>query len=38
MNEHHKNVIESYVEFMRHQKKQSMIAVKKTFDEVFKKK
>lgn len=36
MNEHHKNVIESYVEFMGHQKKQSIIEINKMFEEVIK--
>lgn len=36
MNEHHKNVIENYIEFMGHQKKQSIILIKKIFEEVFK--
>ncbi|KAL4122048.1 hypothetical protein QTP88_014453 [Uroleucon formosanum] len=36
VNEHHRNVIDSYVEFMGHQKKQSIILIKKLFEEVFK--
>ncbi|KAF0758853.1 leucine zipper transcription factor-like protein 1 [Aphis craccivora] len=36
INEHHRNVIESYVEFMGHQTKQSIILIRKTFEEVFK--
>ncbi|XP_022166730.1 leucine zipper transcription factor-like protein 1 isoform X2 [Myzus persicae] len=36
VNEHHRNVIDSYVEFMGHQKKQSIILIKKAFEEVFK--
>ncbi|XP_025203283.1 leucine zipper transcription factor-like protein 1 [Melanaphis sacchari] len=36
VNDHHKNVIVSYVEFMDHQKKQSVILIKKAFEEIFK--
>ncbi|XP_060854068.1 leucine zipper transcription factor-like protein 1 [Rhopalosiphum padi] len=36
VNEHHRNVIENYIEFMGHQKKQSIILIKKAFEEVFK--
>ncbi|KAL5243233.1 hypothetical protein ACI65C_010643 [Semiaphis heraclei] len=36
VNEHHRNVIDSYVEFMDHQKKQSITLIKKAFEEVFK--